>query len=222
MIAPGEVHTWRLSNDIDGYIFFHTKEFFNLNFTFEKVENYPFYCCLRNNPLINLRKGSRRKIETIFSEIVNEYKHTELLKFQNLCSLINVLYIALSRLYLPDKILQTSNFHYLGKLKQLEVLIDNRFKEYKYPRDYALLMHVSEKHLNRICKICLNKTITQLIADRVILEAKRRLAFATSSISEIAGELGYSKTSYFIQLFKKKTGKTPLEFRKQFHPVAVS
>jgi AraC family transcriptional activator of pobA len=221
MIAPGEVHDWKLSKDIDGYIFFHTKEFFNLNFTFEKVENYPFYCCLRNHPLITLRKGSRRKIDTMFSEIVDEYKHYELLKFQRLSSLINVLYIALSRLYLPDKILQTSNFHYLGKLKQLEELIDKRFKECKHPRDYALRMHVSEKHLNRICKTCLNKTITQLITDRIILEGKRRLAFATSSISEIAGELGYSKTSYFSQVFKKETGKTPVEFR-QFHAVAAS
>ncbi len=59
MIAPGEVHDWNLSKDIDGYIFFHTKEYFDLNFTYEKVDNYPFYCCLRNNPLIFLNRKSR-------------------------------------------------------------------------------------------------------------------------------------------------------------------
>jgi AraC-like DNA-binding protein len=219
MLAPGEVHDWNLSKDIDGYIFFHTKDFFDLNFTYEKVDNYPFFCCLRNNPLIPLEGKSREKINEIFSEIVDEYKHSELLKFQKISSLINVLYIALSRIYLPDKILQTKNFLYLGKLKQLEQLIDKHFKEYKYPRDYALLMHISAKHLNRICKTCLNKTVTQLIVDRIILEAKRRLAFAKSSVSQIADELGYSNISYFVQLFKKKTLQTPVEFTQKFREV---
>lgn len=216
MLAPGEVHDWKLSRDIEGFIFFHTRDFFDLNFTYEKVDNYPFYCCLRNNPLIVLTNKSREEIKAIFSEIVKEYKRTELLKFQKLASLLNMLYIALSRIYLPDKILQTQNVHYLGKLKQLEQLIEKHFTENKYPKDYALLMHVSEKHLNRICKTCLNKTMTQLIVERIVLEAKRRLAFAKSTVSQIAEELGYSNTSYFIQLFKKKTGQTPVEFMQNF------
>ena len=216
MIAPGEVHDWKLSKDIDGYIFFHTREFFDLNFTYEKVDNYPFYCSLRNNPLIVLKKKSVDEIKGIFSEITSEYKLSELLKFQKISSLLNVLYIALSRIYLPNKILQSKNLHYLGRLKELDQLIDKHFKEQKSAKDYALLMHVSEKHLNRICKTCLNKTTTQLITERVVLEAKRRLAFATSSVAQIAEELGYSSTSYFIQLFKKKTGLTPFEFMQNF------
>jgi AraC family transcriptional regulator, transcriptional activator of pobA len=216
MLAPGEVHDWKLSKDIEGFIFFHTREFFDLNFTYERVDNYPFYCCLRNNPLIVLKTKSLKEIKELFSGIVDEYKHTELLKFQKLASLLNVLYIALSRIYLPDKTLQSKNLHYLGKLKDLDQLIDKHFKEHKSVKEYALLMHVSEKHLNRICKTCLNKTTTQLIIERVILEAKRRLAFATSSVSQIAEELGYSTSSYFIRLFKKNTGQTPVEFMQKF------
>lgn len=216
MLSPGEVHDWKLSNDIEGYIFFHTKEFFDLHFTYEKVDNYPFYCCLRNNPLIVLKNKSREEIKEIFSEIVEEYKGTELLKFQKLSSLLNILYIALSRIYLPDKILQSKNLQYLGRLKELEHLIDKNFKKHKSPKDYAVMMHVSEKHLNRICKTCLNKTTTQLIVERIILEAKRMLVFATSSVSQIADELGYSTSSYFIRLFKNKTGQTPVEFIQNF------
>jgi len=82
-------------------------------------------------------------------------------------------------------------------------------------------MHVSEKHLNRICKTCLDKTLSQLIIDRIVLEAKRRLAFAKSSVSQIADELGYSNNSYFIRLFKKKTGKTPVEFMQNFRTASA-
>ena len=220
MLAPGEVHDWNFSKDVDGYIFFHTKEFFDLNFTYEKADDYPFYCCLRNNPLIPINNKLRRKINELFSEIVYEYKQNELLKFQKISSVLNVLYIALSRIYLPDKILQSKNLNYLGKLKQLDHLIEKHFTEYKYPKDYASLMHMSEKHLNRICKICLNKTTSQIILERVLLEAKRRHAFAKSSISEIGEELGYTNTSYFVQLFRRKTGKTPAEFMYTFRQPA--
>lgn len=77
-------------------------------------------------------------------------------------------------------------------------------------------MHLSEKHLNRICKICLNKTTSELIMDRIILEAKRILAFSKYSVSQVAEDLGYSTTSYFIRIFKKKTGRTPFEFMQDF------
>ena len=216
MIAPGEVHDWNLSKDVDGYIFFHTKEYFDLNFTYEKVDNYPFYCSLRNNPCILLNNKSRKKVEEIFKEINDEYGRNELFKFQKITSLLNVLYISLSRIYLPDRILQSTHLNYLAKLKQIDQLIEKHFKEYKYPKDYALLMHISEKHLNRICKTCLNKTASQIILERLVLEAKRMLAFAEMSISQIADELGYSNSSYFIQLFKKKTGETPVEFAQKF------
>jgi AraC-like DNA-binding protein len=54
------------------------------------------------------------------------------------------------------------------------------------------------------------------------LRQKRRLAFAKSSISQIAEELGYTSSSYFIQLFKKKTGQTPVEFMQAFRETAGS
>jgi AraC-like DNA-binding protein len=75
---------------------------------------------------------------------------------------------------------------------------------------------MSERHLNRLCKISLNKTITELITERIILEAKRMLVFSKESVSEIISELGYTDSSYFFRLFKKKTRLTPLEFKNKF------
>jgi AraC-like DNA-binding protein len=77
------------------------------------------------------------------------------------------------------------------------------------------MMAMSEKHLNRISKACLNKTTTDLITDRILLEAKRSLTHTTLCIGEIAENLGYLDNSYFARFFKKKTGETPLEFMKK-------
>lgn len=216
MLGPGQVHDWQLSKDIEGYVFFHTKEFYDLNFTFEKVENYPFFSCSSNSPLIVLKNTSRKKIEDIYKEIVEEYHHNKLMKFQKLCSLVNVLYITLAREYLPQKGRTDQNLNYLAKVSQLEGLIEKNFKTIKSPKEYAGMMHISEKHLNRVCKISLNKTASDLINDRIILEAKRMLVFSTNSVSEIIDELGYTDNSYFFRFFKKKTSQTPIEFKNKF------
>ena len=219
MLGPGQVHTWELSDNIDGYIFFHTKEFYDLNFTYEKVANYPFFSSLGNTPLIVLKKSSLKKIESMFSEIVKEYHHNELMKFKKLFSMVNILYIELSREYLPQKMRDDQNLPYLARVRQLEELINTNFVDIKSPGQYARLMYVGEKHLNRMVKVSLNKTTSDLITERIILEAKRMLVFSKKTIAEIIDELGYTDSAYFFRFFKKKTALTPTAFLEQFRRI---
>jgi len=219
MLSPGQVHSWELPDNIDGYIFFHTKEFYNLNFTYEKVENYPFFSSLRNTPLITLNKSAFKKIEPMFKEMIREYRNNELMKFKKICSQVNILYIELSREYLPQKMIDEQNQSYLARVRQLEDLINKNFVDIKSPGKYAGLMYVSEKHLNRMVKVSLNKTTSDLITERIILEAKRMLVFSKKSISEIIVELGYTDSAYFFRFFKKNTKVTPTIFLRQFRRV---
>jgi AraC-like DNA-binding protein len=80
-------------------------------------------------------------------------------------------------------------------------------------------MYVSEKHLNRMVKYSLNKTTSDLIAERIILEAKRMLVFSKKTMAEIIDDLGYEDTAYFFRFFKKKTTLTPTAFLEQFRRV---
>jgi AraC-like DNA-binding protein len=216
MLFPGQVHTWKVSKDIDGYIFFHDKEFYNLNFAREKVESYPFFSSTENTPLIILKDGEVSGIEKSFREIVTEYRNRQLMGFQKICSLLNVLYIDLSRAYLPVAQRAKQNETQLMQVRRLEILVENNFRSIKYPRQYAQMMFMSEKNLNRICKITLNKTTSDVIADRIILEAKRMLVHSKFSVIQISVELGYIDDSYFIRVFKKRTGETPMQFINRY------
>ena len=77
-------------------------------------------------------------------------------------------------------------------------------------------MNLSEKHLNRISKECLNKTTSALIAERITLEAKRLLIHSKYTVTEVASELGYDDTSYFSRFFKKNCGETPIQFLSKY------
>ncbi|MDR3713530.1 MAG: AraC family transcriptional regulator [Puia sp.] len=216
MLFPGQVHTWEVSKDIDGYIFFHDEEFYNLNFTREKVENYPFFSSTENMPMMILKDGEVSGIEISFREIVMEYRNRQLMGFQKICSLLNVLYIDLSRVYLPIGERAKQNEPQLAQVHRLEILVENNFRSIKYPREYARMMFMSEKNLNKICKITFNKTTSDVIADRIILEAKRMLVHSKFSVIQISVELGYLDDSYFIRVFKKRTGETPMQFIKRY------
>lgn len=216
MLSPGQVHNWKLSKDIEGYIFFHTRQFYDLNFTYEKVENLPFFNCIHNSPMIQIPIPKQKSIESIYDQIVNEYEENQLKKFQKICCQLNILYIELSRFYLAENPTGTQNQTQLAQVRKFEMLIGANYKSIKFPKDYAGMMYISEKHLNRISKIILNKTSSELISDRIILEAKRMLMYGKESVSQIADELGYDDNAYFFRMFKKKAGQTPLEFLKEF------
>ena len=215
-IIPGQSHNWNLSEDTDGFVLFHTKSFYNMHFPSKNVKDYPFFCSMHNSPSILLKEKSLKNAKHICSEILQEYKHEHLLKFQRISVMLDLLYIDLSRLYLPEAPITRKKHDYLLRIEKLENLIDAHFKKIRSPGQYAKMMFMSNKHLNRICKEVLNKTTSDLIMDRLLLEAKRLLVHSSLPISEIAGELGFFDVSYFSRLFKKKIGKTPLEFIKSF------
>lgn len=71
---------------------------------------------------------------------------------------------------------------------------------------------------NYICRIFKEKTGTTLlnyINNLKILEAKKMLVQTDKKIWEISQELGYSNQYYFSMGFKKATGYSPKEYRKQ-------
>jgi len=49
--------------------------------------------------------------------------------------------------------------------------------------------------------------------DRQVLEAKRLLYNTGMSVKEIAFNLGFKDSSYFIRFFKRMTSVTPLSYR---------
>jgi len=214
MISPGQIHDFNLSDDADGYLFFHTRSFYDSYSSSKKVQDYPFFCSIYNSPLITPHNRHLQKIEELFAEIQKEFEQHYLMKFQRIHVLMEQLYIDLTRIYLPQKQINSQNQNYLSKVRKLEDLIDVNFRKIKSPSEYARKMFISEKHLNRMCKECLNKTTSDLIVDRVMLEAKRQLIYTSDTVAEIAEQMGYDDQSYFARLFKKKCGKTPVEFAK--------
>lgn len=80
---------------------------------------------------------------------------------------------------------------------------------------YAEKLFMSARNLNLICKNILQQTVTEIIETRKLTEAKNQLIYTDKNISEIGFELGYNEKAYFTNVFKKRAGQTPSEFREE-------
>lgn len=96
-------------------------------------------------------------------------------------------------------------------------LIDENFHERKDTGFYSGKLAMTNKRLNELTKEQFGKTITQLLHDKVIVEARRQLAFSDKTIKTISYELGYKDTSYFCRFFKNLSGLSPQGFREQWY-----
>ena len=80
--------------------------------------------------------------------------------------------------------------------------------------EYANMLAITPKALTRLTKAHFNKTLTDLISERIIIEAKRELYLTNKTIKEIAYELGYNDEYYFSRFFKKNANLSPQLYRE--------
>lgn len=99
-------------------------------------------------------------------------------------------------------------------IQNLKNVIEENFREKNSAGDYAELLHQTPITLARIAKSHFNRTLSDLITERIIIEAKRELYLTNKTVKEIAWELGYEDEYYFSRVFKSKTDISPQIYRE--------
>lgn len=93
-------------------------------------------------------------------------------------------------------------------------LIDKNYTKGYSVKEYAHMLHISSRSLSDLTQQQLNKTPSQMIQERIILEAQRLLLYSELNINQVGYRLGFDDPSYFVKYFKKYTGISPSEFKK--------
>lgn len=84
---------------------------------------------------------------------------------------------------------------------------------------YAMQLGLSPERLNRLTRAETDRSALELVHDRLLREASRRLIYVAAPVSSLAFELGFKDPAYFCRFFKRHTGLTPKEFRVRHHPL---
>ena len=94
-------------------------------------------------------------------------------------------------------------------------IIDYNFDKNITVKDISNMLYLSPEYLTRQFSEKYNISPKEYLIEKRIAFAKKLLTESTVCISEISNSVGYEDQLYFSRIFKKKTGLSPLEFRKQ-------
>lgn len=97
---------------------------------------------------------------------------------------------------------------------KLRKLLDRHLAVTKSPAAYASMLNISEVYLNEAVKGVTGLNVGAYIRNKVMIQAKRFLAYSSLSSKEIAYRLGYDDSAYFSRLFRKCAGVSPSDYRK--------
>lgn len=94
-------------------------------------------------------------------------------------------------------------------------LLEQYFREEKNLGFYAERLHVTVPRLNLACKARGAKTASNLLYERVMIEAKRYLLYTEMSATEISHALGFDDPAYFSRFFSQRAGMPPGSYRQE-------
>jgi len=208
----------KLENTEGGAYCIFTKEFLNENAI---ARNYSVFHP-QGNHIFSLSKSQAKKVEQIFAEIKEELNSDYAFKYDLLRNKVYDLVHFALKMQPP----QEQGEHFKNAAQRISSLfielLERQFPieehhpqiQFRSPSDFADQMNIHVNHLNGVLKETTGNTTSELIAQRLLQEAKILLRQSTLNISEIAYALGFKEVPHFNNFFKKHTALSPMKFRK--------
>lgn len=104
--------------------------------------------------------------------------------------------------------------HYAAVLQRFISLLMENYREKHTVGFYAERMHYTPQYLTEIVKRQTGRTVNDFIFEMLYCEARNLLNVSDASVQQIAEELNFSDQAAFSKFFKRRSGMSPLEFRK--------
>jgi AraC-like DNA-binding protein len=215
---PQVPYNWEsLDDEQSGFFCIFTEEFFQ---QYGNFKNYPVFkpgC----DAVYRVDQTQRAEIRRIYSRMFEEIASDYVFKYDVLRSLVfELIHSALK--FKPAQSNPLSKQKASVRVASLFIeLLERQFPiespmqqmKLRTPADFASQLCIHVNHLNRSLKEATEKTTSQLIAERVLQEARALLKHTNWNISEIAWCLGFEEPPHFINFFKKNVELTPGSFR---------
>lgn len=208
-----------ISNEIiEGIIIHFHPDFFCIMKHHQEVScNGVLFNNIYEPPYVLIDEGTIATFDLVIDQIKTEMQNPALAQYELLVSYLKIFLITAARLKKQQQSSELSNLENNSApfiLQNLKNYIELHYKTKHSASDYADLLHITPKALAKITKNHFNKTLTDLISERIIVEAKRELFLTNKAVKEIAFELGYNDEHYFSRFFKNNAEVSPQMYRE--------
>ena len=217
-ISPGQVFTVEDEKIKTAYIISFSKDFYCVDTHGKEIAcNGLLFNNVHRATSIAVPTDENRHIVDIIQSMITELKERKASYAEVLEAQLRILLVKALRLFEIQESEAQSTTHKENRIVQdFIALIESQYKNNHSVKEYAAQLFISPRSLSKKLKSLQYPSPLEMIQDRIVLDAKRSLKYSMESIKEIAYDLGFDDAAYFSRLFSKKTGLSPLEFRKQY------
>lgn len=212
-VSPGQVHQISREPGSEGHVIFFSRDFL-LSSTSNKqlLFELPFINNYSTDPTLKLKDSEMERVLSIIENIKSESQQKDEQSADLIRSYLHTLLLLCLRFYSQQKPTSTPD-RSSTLVRDMLALLEQHFKMEHQVQFYAAELHTTPKSLNEACKQMMGRTASDIIFDRLILEAQRLLMHSELSTKEIAYFLNYQDPAHFSKFFKNRTGKSPSELR---------
>lgn len=207
IMKPGTMHCWEFTDIPAGFVVL-----FKLDYLDPVTETALIEIINQLGDTTRVSVGNDLSLDHLFEELMknfeNKGKHSDLI----IQSLLKIIYAKISdHIEVSNAMpLRTSNLN-----DRFIKLLNEKCPELRSVNDYAKMLNTSPQNLNAACRKYSGKSAGDLVAEKLLVIAKRYVLHTDNNMSEIAHVLQFNDASYFVKFFRKYTGVTPLQFRFQ-------
>ncbi|MFC0185786.1 AraC-type DNA-binding protein [Pseudarcicella hirudinis] len=215
--APYQPFLIESNERIKGFAVNFQPDFFCLYRHHKEIEfNGILFNNIYKTPIIEMASGDAGNLWSVFEKMQTEIEKSEPAQYEILICYLKIYLIIASRLRMEQKPKEIKGTAVKEPvvLKNLQEAIEQHFKVWHTASDYANLLNISLKTLAKISKTHFNKTLTTLIAERIVIEAKRELYMTSKTVKTIGYELGFNDEYYFSRFFKINAEVSPQHYRE--------
>jgi len=204
----------------DGFLISIHEDFLNGSSLHDEIQKYSFFD-YETNEALHLSPREEEIIWDLYNKIETEYKsNTDEYSRDIMLTHIDSILKYSQRFYKRQFINRTDlSGKTVSKFNSaLSVYFSNGLLQTKgLPTVNAMAsqLNLSPRYLSDLLKQETGKTAIELIHIFLVNEAKNLLKGEDQNVSEIAYMLGFENLPYFSRLFKKETGLSPNQFKKQ-------
>lgn len=158
-----------------------------------------------------------------FERIEQEYRYPDWAQFHMIEAQIRIIFLDMLRGHDSDHRSASRSSPESALFQRFLALLDERFQRQRKVADYTDLLGTTPYLLNRATRQGAGMKASDMIAARVLQEARRLLQFTALDVAEVAWVLGYTDPAHFGRLFRREMGVAPGKWRdaQQSRPLKV-